>query len=662
MEQKQEKIDWRGDEEVKETELNRNNTSFDTSVRKLFKEIKDEDSRLRYFQNIVLNYVKYIKPVNGPRGLLIAADPGMGKTRLAVAIQMYLMKRRGHREETNQCYLITPKSLHENYKKTLENYSGGNTEKIHMDYISLNANNFGKKISEINLDKSVVIFDEAHKFASMVVNGSVPAVNLYMRLKNERRVHIFFLTGTPITSRIFELAVYFNILAGYALFPENEEDFNRSFANGRNLDKLQDRIRGMSSFAHIDTSSDDFPKLEPIQVVKCMLTEGEYSHYKIAEELEKRETASKAFKRAGQGGNRLAFSGSTKLSSTYRVKTRQLGHCQAKIDFIVKYILDHPNELISVYSQFINNYGIELLNKALEATGIYKKYYADKVDDDEVKDKNIIEAEPEPEIQEEEDIKAIVDENSGSNESAKQKYFINMTSEYDSEMRTKMQNEFNKPENKNGALIHVVFISAATTVGLNFKNVRHAIMMESHFLGITQEQYFGRFIRFGCQNDFPPEDRRLTRIVLLAELPFQQGDSEFPPGSVKKESSDEQLFDRSMIELANIKKTLAAIERVDIECMAGIRESTECRICSPTNEILFTKNFYEDIQQTSRCKPIDEGDEVEVEQIIIDDKTYYFDASKDNIAVFSFDSDLGGYIEISDNTSEYKMVVDHIKK
>jgi DNA polymerase III delta prime subunit len=581
-------------------------TTFDTEVRRLFKTIKDEDSRLRYFQNVVLNYVKYIKAKNGPRGLLIAADPGMGKTRLAIAIQSHLFKS----GQVNKCYVITLRSLHDNYAATLPLFG----KDLLTEYISLNASNFGEKIRRLNFHRAVVVFDEAHKFASMVVNGSVNAVDLYMRLKAERMVHTFFITGTPITSRSFELAVYYNILAGYALFPENEEDFVRAFGGGRNMDKMQDRVRGMSSFAHVDTSSVDFPRIEPIEVVKCELTDGEYSMYKIADEAEKRETAFKAMRGTG---NKLAFAGANKVSSSYRVRTRQLGHCEAKINYLVQFILAHPNECIAIYSQFITNYGIALMNAALNRTGIYKKYF-----DDEKKE--------------------AADENEGG----AYRYYINMTSEFDSDMRTQMQNEWNDPANKDASRFHVLFLSKATTAGLTFKHVRYAFMLEPDFVGITMEQYFGRFYRFGCQNDFAPEDRWLKRFILLAKLP------------IDAESTDEILYRVSNENLRENKRVLAGIEAVSIEALAGTKPPAECRICAPTGERLFTQNFYADIDEKSRCRPINDDEEIEAEQIVVDGKAYYYDTSD----VYVFDETVEGYLALPRDSDEYRMVRQLINK
>src|SRR5690606_2910702 len=137
---------------------------------------------------VIVKYLRYVRVRYGGRGLLVACDPGMGKTRVAVAVAKEFIGVRG----IKRVYMISQKSLHDNFRVNIERYFGKKAEEgkdpLNVQYYSLNASNFGDKLKDVDFEGSVVIIDEAHKFASMVVNGSPAGIKMYMDLRDAKNV------------------------------------------------------------------------------------------------------------------------------------------------------------------------------------------------------------------------------------------------------------------------------------------------------------------------------------------------------------------------------------------------------------------------------------------------------------------------------------------
>ena len=592
----------------------RDRTDFVQDLRKAYAAVKYENNSLKDFQKVILKYLRYVKIKQGGRGLLIAADPGMGKTRIAIAVAEEFMRAKIH--GINKIYMISQKSLHDNFSENIEKYKKNTGRSIDPHYVSLNASNFGEKVRALNFENSVVIIDEAHKFASMVVNGSEAGVSFYKTLRDTRDVLVLFLTGTPIMNRPFEVVVYFNIIAGYALLPENAVEFDKFFGAGRNIGLYQNRIMGLSSFVHIDANSEDFPTVPPLEEIHVEMSADEYTAYKVEQEKEERENAAKFVRRSGRAGVHKAFEGLEHSSSTYRVRTRQLCNCDSKIEWVVKYAVDNPDKLGSVYSQFIGEGGIAKVKAALDKTGLYEEYNGQPIE---------------------------------AVKKGGKKYYISMTSEHSSEERTDLQKVFNTPANAEHRMIQLVFCSAASTFGLHFNNVEFAIVLEPHWLYETLYQYFQRFNRRHSHSGLPLERRVVRRFIMLTDLPV--------PEDAGIISTDVDIYEKSKANKAENELYYKATEATSIEKLLGLENEgataePKAYICAPTGDILFTRDFYTDMQRPNMCR-LNYQEKVKARQIIVDGKEYYY-TDIDNI--FVFDEKVGGYVELNHKKEEYKTV------
>lgn len=376
--------------------LNRNNTNFPLELLDLFKSAKfdNEYQFLKYYQNIVRLYVEKIDSIESGnnqhvRGLLVYHTMGMGKSILAIAVALELIK-------TRKPVMLLAKSLQENMKQSIKKYINirrpvdpdfylcqfdEHTLDKWIDnnfsFVSMNASNMlkqlnkatnvsqysdefdslledkiGEIIKKINLEGKLLIVDEAHNLFRAIINGSKNAHGLYDMIMNARNLKILFLTGTPITNDPFELSPCFNMLAGdinNSILPTNYKDFQKLYVdveNGqiKNKSKFQNRIFGLVShvshltvpgklvFGDANVSSIEFPEERPIVVEYVNMDNDQYAMYQLARDKEKEEGSS-----SGKYSSSLAAQHGivntpslTKpkghSASTYRVKSRQLSN------------------------------------------------------------------------------------------------------------------------------------------------------------------------------------------------------------------------------------------------------------------------------------------------------------------------------------------------
>lgn len=364
----------------------RNNTSFPLHLFEFFKQAKwgHEYDFLKYYQNITRVYVTERLAA---RGVLIYYSMGLGKSLIAVAIAMELIKER-------QPIILLTKSLQENMRGAFVKYVAmrrqvdpeyalGRLSEAELSawmaknvaFVSMNASNMlkqmgravytaeefdaalEKRMGEVlklpSLDGKLLIVDEAHNIFRAITNGSKNAQGLYDMVMRAKNLKIVFLTGTPIANDPFELVPCFNMLAGAPLLPESYKEFVRYFVDektGRvkNRGKFQNRLFGLVSyvshksapgkaFGVVDPATRaEFPEERPMVVERVPMDVAQYVTYQLARDKEKEEEGgSGGFLRKGPGLGASAgitreapsmTKPKSKASSTYRVKSRQLSN------------------------------------------------------------------------------------------------------------------------------------------------------------------------------------------------------------------------------------------------------------------------------------------------------------------------------------------------
>lgn len=221
-----------------------NNTSYPLAVQNQLNQLdynEDEKKMLRFHQFYAREFF-----TKNPRtrGLLFVHATGTGKTRLAVAIAQQMREL----EPRRKINVLLPKSLESNFRNTITSFGNKSNDYVDQNYrfISLNASNMFKQISNLNkskselkyekqldnfmldakrrnsLDNSLLIIDEAHNLFNAITNGASNATALYDLIISAKNIKLIFLTGTPIINDPFELVPCFNMLRGYMKVPKGD--------------------------------------------------------------------------------------------------------------------------------------------------------------------------------------------------------------------------------------------------------------------------------------------------------------------------------------------------------------------------------------------------------------------------------------------------------
>jgi hypothetical protein len=283
----------------------RKNTNFPLQLLEQFKkdlvDIEPEYAFLKYYQNVVRKY--FLNGNLDSRGLLINHEMGLGKSILAIAIAVDMLKE-------YPCILLLTKSLQDNMYGNIIKYIKLRKEaekdlpedkkwpitrllnnddkqeslndwiKHNFNFVSMNAGNMlkqlnkasysadefdialEKKFGEItsigNLDGKLLIVDEAHNLFRAITNGSKNAIGVYDLVMRSRNLKILFLTGTPIANDPFELVPCFNMLGSSVpnviTLPEEYQEFYKLYVDNnksiKNREKFQNRIFGLVSYVN----------------------------------------------------------------------------------------------------------------------------------------------------------------------------------------------------------------------------------------------------------------------------------------------------------------------------------------------------------------------------------------------------------------------------
>ena len=180
------------------------------------KENKDNSKKfkLSLHQKFVRDYLGFESPY---RGLLLYHELGSGKTCASIAVSESLKDKR------NIVVLLPARGLHQNFKNQLK--VCGDSEytddviKEKYTFLTYKSSTIYKNLVELgNLNNKVIIIDEAHNLANMMVGslrgGGKQGSLIYKLLLNAKNTKFVCLTGTPLINTPFEMALMLNIIRG----------------------------------------------------------------------------------------------------------------------------------------------------------------------------------------------------------------------------------------------------------------------------------------------------------------------------------------------------------------------------------------------------------------------------------------------------------------
>ena len=535
---------------------------------------------------------------------------------------------------------------------------GEDYDEERFDNENKSMNNMIKNLKKNKFSNKFVAIDECHTFFQNVVSANAKqATELFTKMMEATNAKFLFSSATPLIGNPFELVPLFNILKGemitednlkFTLFPSDHESFEDAFIdklNGiiKNKDIFQDRITGLISHypGLYDPDQYVIPKKLETKIIEVQMSSDQFTRYftirtkELDDERRSKFSTQKfekiTYKKAGrkakttykQGSRQTCnFAYPSKVEKKLKVfmknnpglKSKEYNKEKLKIfDSIVtskmlkenihlyspkmaeiyKIIIESKDELIFCFSNFIPA-GIRMFAKLLLANGWndYEISFTGK--------KNSF---------------AVVD---GSTKEPE-----------------KIIDAFNDPKNIFGDNIKVLLGSTVVAAGLTFNNVRKIIIFEPQWRVATISQIIGRPIRI-CSHKLLPIEKRTVQPYIFMSI--------IPPKDKKKligddgESSDQILYKISN----NIDKLntsfIKAIEEISIDCT--LNNKSECRICKPTQELLYDPSLKKHLIQGTIC---DYDIKKELLDIIYNGKKYKIDT--DNI-VYEYDEKLNGYREI----------------
>lgn len=383
--------------------LKRNNTSFPIKLNARLKKLYEDYKKDPDIQKL-LYYYQYIprclfSQIDGTRGILIYASPGLGKTRMALSIAAEV--------DSENIIVLEPHGLHSNMKHNKKIWEDTTGDKIKLKYVSSNAYNAGFQFEKLNLNNSMLIVDEAHNLFKAIINSGdrTNARRIYDHIMGAKNLKILFLTGTPISKDPFELVPCFNMLAGYDLLPTNYETFYHLYVDEKenkikNKEKFENRILGMVS--HVDqekpTGPGDAIKLKPrddgwfpedlgISIDRIEMGEQQYRQYLLYRHKEDESNKTASTKKKATKNLSIP---SKSVNQSYYVGSRTCSDFYVPPGYEDYKVQDMPNEVFIkqhspkihmiaegiakckgksiAYSQFVEK-GLNVLGRFLELQG-----------------------------------------------------------------------------------------------------------------------------------------------------------------------------------------------------------------------------------------------------------------------------------------------------
>jgi hypothetical protein len=248
------------------------------------------------------------------------------------------------------------------------------------------------------------------------------------------------------------------------------------------------------------------------------------------------------------------------------------------------------------------------------------------------------------------------------------------------EIRSKIIEEFNSPENIDGSKISLLLITRTGAEGLDLKRVRGIFILEPPWTYSLISQIKARGVRFGSHIDLPPEDRNVQTYIFVSTKPDTDpaeeilkkaiiGDRILHPdeldaslfsaesdiqakvsnkmisaaassaaGTEELLTTDMHLYYEALRDRAMIDSFLDAIKESSIECeiLGHVKElGLSCRQCSPTNMPLFTNNIERDCVSPDPCSLLQETS-VKARQIEYNGRKIYYVPDLKSLYGYSF--------------------------
>ncbi len=252
-----------------------------------------------------------------------------------------------------------------------------------------------------------------------------------------------------------------------------------------------------------------------------------------------------------------------------------------------------------------------------------------------------------------------------------------ISGEVDPDLRTEIIKIFNSAENKHGEHLLILLVTSTGAEGLDLKCVRHIHILEPYWHWSRSAQVFARGVRMDSHISLPESERNVQPYIYLSDYPgidklkeiseeLEEGLEHIKKQMEKESTTDVTLYEKSIENQNMINSFLLAIKEASIDCNMHYKGKLDCRLCTPTGDVLFIPDLDKDMQTKSSCTPITEST-VKAKSIAVTDgekveKEFAYVLGEDNVHIFEYDPKLGAHTEIFDDHNFYNEVLDAIKK
>ena len=246
------------------------------------------------------------------------------------------------------------------------------------------------------------------------------------------------------------------------------------------------------------------------------------------------------------------------------------------------------------------------------------------------------------------------------------KYAI-ISGEIDTIEREKIQKILNSPENINGDIIKVLLISKTGAEGLDLHGVRQVHIMEPYWDKAREDQVKSRGIRLGSHSHLPSDQRNVQPYLYISVANKQVFDGMLSRSNISQdtklietETIDEQFHRKAVINYKINMSFRTLLQEVSIEC--AFNNYKNCKVCMPDDKPLYTNSFIQDLHLPDPCKNIEEQ-EVEVNEIVFNNKTYYYQKNSESYTGYEFfehNEKIDAYTPISKSTPLFLELSEHL--
>ncbi len=547
--------------------------------------------RLKSLQRYAVNYMLT------HRGLVLAFEPGVGKTLTAIITAHCLINQASIFGKKIKVLVVTPSSLIDNFKEQMIKY-GLDPEAEEYVFTSITQFQIDYKNNKIDCKDTFLIVDEAHKLRTDYRKEFVDS-DFFVKRNNVSRAEyaircaslcwkVLLLTATPFYNTIYDIVNLTAMIRG-----ENPPITLSFFNLLEEKEKMFDQYFGCTFlFGKVDRIG--YPEIIE-KYINIEMTDDYYNYYSYLEKKLKgeapwedweNETVNTFMIQLRKATNLIEYK---KYSSGFEYDD-DLQNVELAID-------DDDDDTIT---DLRNKDEFDDMDKDEKLIGYINKLVKDDkaglcLKCDEImkivnlnKGENIVIYSF--------FIKAGINEvrnrlNKGNHK------FQEITGSVKKEDRQKIVNIYNNPNNDNNILL----ISSAGSEGLDLKNTRHLILIDRSWNLQVDKQVIGRGARYLSHNSLPMNKRNVTVYYLLLRKPKRIVEKIERMETTEKYSVDYYLHLLSLDKQIQLDYYQQKLENIDIRNYDKLGKRCNEKLFLPDirdikNKILFgTKKlgFYE---------------------------------------------------------------------